>query len=352
MSRSTTYDPELEKVKEAERSELDHIEDTLGEQIAEVDSYYKDQSDAIGKWGEEQKAQQNAQNQFTVNTINQQREQANKDYIKEQSGAYVDWQKQSNAYGASAEAMASSGLSGSGYSESSQVAMYNTYQNRVASARESYNRAVLNYDNAIKEAQLHNSSILAEIAYNTLQNQLALSLQGFQYKNNLILEKANARRQIQSLYQSKYMDVLNQINTENARKEQIRQFDESLKFDKEKFTREMALANKEYQLKRQSLLNPVEPSGFVIPNYEGELTESDLKKLNINDLTSIYLKNKDSLTDYASVKAFKEQFNLRPNDPLLTEAEWQIQYNKGFTNDSTYKKYLQNQIIYAIKNRS
>ena len=31
--------------------------------------------------------------------------------------------------------------------ESSKVSMYNTYQNRVATARDSYNRAVLNYNN-------------------------------------------------------------------------------------------------------------------------------------------------------------------------------------------------------------
>jgi len=94
--------------------------------------------------------------------------------------------------------------------------MYNTYQNRYMSARESYNKAVLNFDNAIKEAQLANNSALATIAYEALQQQLELSLQGFQYKNSLILQKTEAINAMNDRYYQRYQDVLAQINTENA----------------------------------------------------------------------------------------------------------------------------------------
>ena len=140
----------------------------------------------------------------------------------------VDWQKQSNAYGANAEAMAAQGMAKSGYAESSQVSMYNTYQNRVATAREAYNLAVINYNNSIKDAQLQNNSILAEIAYETLQKQLELSLQGFQYKNQLVLELADKKREINNTYYSRYQDVLKQINTENALAEEVRQYNKTL----------------------------------------------------------------------------------------------------------------------------
>lgn len=222
--RSTTEDKYLLAVRDEEATELDNIDAEFDSQIAQSDAYFDRQIDATKDWANKQQELQQEQTDFTIEKIEQQKDQAKKDYTKEQSGAYVDWQKQSNQYGANAEKMASAGMANSGYSESSQVSMYNTYQSRVTAARESYNRAVLNYDNAIKEAQLQNSSILAQIAFESLQKQLELSLQGFQYKNTLILEKANARRQIQSLYQSKYMDVLDQINTENAQEKQKQQF--------------------------------------------------------------------------------------------------------------------------------
>ena len=134
-----------------------------------------------------------------------------------------------------AEARAAQGMTNTGYSESSQVAMYTAYQNRVATARESYNRAVLNYDNSIKEARLQNSVRLAEIAAQALETQLKLSLEGFQYKNQLITEQMTTKLAVQNAYHQRYQDVLNQINTENALAEQVRQFNESLAEERRQF---------------------------------------------------------------------------------------------------------------------
>ena len=197
--------------------------------INSSDKYYQAQIDASKNWADTQTKLQQEQTDFAIEQIGQQKEQTRQDYLKEQTGAYVDWQKQSNQYGANAEQRASQGLAETGYAESSQVSMYNTYQNRVATARETYSRAVLNYDNAIKDARLQNNSKLAEIAYNSLQQQLELSLQGFQYKNQLVLQKAQAKRDIDNTYYSRYQDVLAQINTENALMEQQRQYNETLK---------------------------------------------------------------------------------------------------------------------------
>ena len=60
--------------------------------------------------------------------------------------------------------------------------MYNQYQIRVAIAKESYNLPVQNYDNKMAEERLANNSKFAEISYNSLQQELELSLKGFPYK--------------------------------------------------------------------------------------------------------------------------------------------------------------------------
>lgn len=221
---SVNYDdPRFAEVEADKENALAELELTYSGMLQNSDQYYQDQIEASQDWAAQQTELQNQQTEHTIDQINQQKEQAEKDYIREQSGAYADWQKQSNAYGVNAEKMAAAGLENTGYSETSQVSMYNTYQNRVAVARESYNNAVLNYDNAIKDAQLQNNSTLAEIAYNALQQQLQLSLQGFQYHNELLLQQLNAQMEVEQMYYGRWQDVLNQINIENALAEEQRQ---------------------------------------------------------------------------------------------------------------------------------
>jgi hypothetical protein len=244
-------DKRFTAVNEQKDAALKELDATYAGMIGQTNQYYDDQIAALDKWEDKQTEIQNAQTDFTIQQIEQQKDKAHKDYLKEQSGAYVDWQKQSNQYGAKAEQMASSGLTNTGFAESSQVAMYNTYQNRVATARESYNNAVLNYNNSIKEAQLANSAALAEIAFTTLQKQLELSLAGFQYKNQLILEQANKKLEVDNMYWNRYQDVLQQINTENAMKEDIRQYNESMKWQTEQAELDRTFKSQEAELDRK-----------------------------------------------------------------------------------------------------
>ena len=104
------------------------LEQTYAGMIDDSDSFYQAQIDESKRWAEEQSQIQQEQTDFAIEQIEQQKDQAHKDYIKEQSGAYVDWRKQSNQYGTEAEKMASAGLENTGYSESSQVSMYNNGQ--------------------------------------------------------------------------------------------------------------------------------------------------------------------------------------------------------------------------------
>jgi hypothetical protein len=243
------YDDKRFTQVEADKNQaLTDVENTYQGMIDQTDSYYQAQIDASKQWADKQAQIQQDNTDFTIEQIEQQKGQANKDYLKEQSGAYADWQKQSNKYGANAEQMAASGLSNTGFSESSQVSMYNTYQNRVATARESYNQAVLNYNNNIKEAQLQNNSKLAEIAYTALQQQLELSLSGFQYKNQLIEQQTNKKLEVDNMYYNRYQDVLNQMNQENALAEEVRQYNESLQMQREQLKEEIRQYEQSYAL--------------------------------------------------------------------------------------------------------
>ena len=226
-------DPRLQAVENEENAALISSNTAYDNMINSSDTHYNAQIQAAKDYEATQKANQQAQTDLTVQKINQQKQQAHSDYVKEQSAAYADWQKQSNKYGVNAEQQAQMGMTNTGYSESSQVSMYNTYQNRVAVGRDNYNRAIQNYDNSINEAKLQNNALLAEIAYSSLQKQLELAIDGFNYKNSLIIEKANREMEIKKTYQGFYQDVLAQINKENTLAEEVRQFNENMAFKRE-----------------------------------------------------------------------------------------------------------------------
>lgn len=244
-------DQRFQQVEADKNVAINNLEQTYNGMINATDAYYNSQIQASKDWANKQTQLQNEKTEFAIEQIEQQKEQANKDYIREQQGSYVDWQKQSDNYGAIAEQQAASGLRNSGYSESSKVSMYNTYQNRVATARDSYNRAVLNYNNAITEARLQNNSILAEIAFEALQKQLELSLQAFQYKNQLIMAKTEQRMALDDMYYGRYQDVLAQINTEIALAEQVRQYNASLAEDQRQFNANLAFEREQFEYQKK-----------------------------------------------------------------------------------------------------
>lgn len=207
-------DKRFTDVKTAETNAVNKSNTFYNDAVDKIDNQINTQIGNVKDWGAEQAKNQQAQHDFTIQQIEQKKEQAQQDYKKEQSAAYVDWQKQSNKYGANAEQMAAQGMSNTGYSESSKVAMYNQYQNRVAVAREAISRAELEFDNQMTQARLQNSSILAEIAYNTLKEIDSLTLAGIQQTTALRSEQAKRETEIKQIYHNQWQDVLKQIQDE------------------------------------------------------------------------------------------------------------------------------------------
>lgn len=237
-------DPRLTGINTEKNTELTKSDSLYDDQIKGVDTYTDKQINALDSWEKEQIKNQNAQTDFAIDKIEQNRDNARKDYLKEQSGAYVDWQKQSSKHGANAEAMAARGMGATGYSESSQVSMYNTYQNRVATAREAFIRADTEFQNDITAAKLANSSALAQIAFETLQKKLEVSLAGFQYKNTLIQAKAQARRDISQDYWSRYNAMYGNIHQENVLNENVRQYEKNFAEDQRQFNKSLEETNR------------------------------------------------------------------------------------------------------------
>lgn len=211
---------------------------------------YENAVDGVNDWAAEQKKLQQQQTDFAIEQIEQQKKQAKTDFQKEASAAYVDYQKQSNPYGVEAEKRAAMGMTNTGYSESSLVSRYNQYQVRYTAAREIYQKALMNYNNAINEAKLQNSSILAEIAYEAFQKETELTLQWMLYENTLLQSKADDKLQIMGLYENKYQNVLDQINKENSLAEEVRQYNLSLEEEKRQYDATMAFQREQFNYQK------------------------------------------------------------------------------------------------------
>lgn len=209
-------DERLAKVEQERQDALDKATATYTGMMEKSQQLYQEQIDATRAWEEERKQLQQEQTDFAIEQTQKQKEQAEKAYQKEQSAAYADWQKEKNAYGVNAEQMAEAGLAGSGYSESARMNMYNTYQLRATAARDSITQAVADFDAAMQAAVLQNDVAMAEIAFQALQQRMTLSLEGFQYENQLIFALEDEKKAIDSQYDSKWEDVLAQLMAEEA----------------------------------------------------------------------------------------------------------------------------------------
>ena len=217
------YEEQLAAEESKKQAALSENDQLYTDMIEKSNQFYQEQKNAVENWKETQSQLQQQQTDFTIQQIEQQKEQAQKDYTKEQKGAYTDWKRQSNEYGVQAEQMAEAGLGNTGVSESAKVSGYNTYQNRIIAARDSLNLAFLNYENGMKEAQLQNSSALAQLTYEAYVKQVELAFSGFQHENQLLLEQADRRMEIESMYEDKYQVILDQIDSE----EQVDSSDEN-----------------------------------------------------------------------------------------------------------------------------
>ena len=212
-------------------------------QLAEYENLQNQQKEYIDKWAETQKNTQQAQTDYNVGLINQNKAEAQKQTDAELGDAYVDYQKGINQFGGNAELMASKGLAGTGFSKNAEIAMNITYQNRVGTARAALTKANTEYDNQIQQALLNNDAALAEIALQQMQQSYQLALQGFEFKENLYNNKLTYEQNISDTYFNRQQSLQEDISYYNSQLAQINQWQE----EQAQWEKEYAQRQKEHQ---------------------------------------------------------------------------------------------------------
>ena len=308
---NVNYDDErFKQVENEKQSELDKYNKTYDNLINERNNFTNQQQQLVDQWENTQKDIANQNLQYQKDLIEQQRNKTEKEYQNEAKASYIDYQKEVDKYGVSRENVTANGLSNSGYAESSKVDMYNTYQNRLATARKSLEDAGIEFDNAIREAQMSNNETLAQNALTALQNKLNIALEGFNYKTEQENNKLNWNNTINNNYYNRYKDVESQINYENETAEKIRQYNENMAFQKEqqrleqqRWEQEMAYQREQDAIanaQRWAQINASYGNGLPPIDDNGSL---DLDNYSKEDLTNLY--SKYNWTNHINKELFK-----------------------------------------------
>ena len=222
---------------------LDDYTTNYNDQLAKYDDLVNQQQNNIDTWAEKQKEIQQNQTDYNIGLINQNKEQAQKQTDAELGDAYIDYQKGMNQFGGNAEALASSGLAGTGFSKNAEIAMNITYQNRVSTANAALVKANTEYSNQIQQALLNNDAALAEIALQQMTQSYQLALQGFEYKNNLYNNKLAYELDISDTYFNRQQSLQDDISYYYDRLAQINQYQE----EQAQWEREFAQQQKQWE---------------------------------------------------------------------------------------------------------
>lgn len=290
-------DDRFKQVENEKQSELNKYNEAYNDLINERNNFTNQQQEMVDRWENTQKDIANKNLQYQKDLIGQQRKKAEQAYQNEAKASYIDYQKEVDKYGVSRENVVNNGLSNSGYAESSKVDMYNTYQNRLGTARKSMQDAGIEFDNAIRQAQLSNDETLAQNALTALQNKLNIILEGFNYKSEQENNRLNWNNTFNNNYYNRYKDVESQINYENETAEKIRQYNEQMAYQKERDRIADEQWQKEYALQQaQAAAQDNYYSSLIDGTYN--LNENNSSKAgNDNVITSNGSKGYSSKTD-------------------------------------------------------
>lgn len=145
----------------------------------------------------------NKQTQMNVDELERNKAEVDEQAKKTNQGLYTEYKKASNPYGVNAEQTYARGLGNSGYAETTQSNLYNTYQKNVTNTINNAQKLKSDFDFQISQARQNGDITLAQNALQIYMQKMQLLTQEYELRNN----------REQYLYQ-KEQDALQQSNWE------------------------------------------------------------------------------------------------------------------------------------------
>ena len=172
----------------------------------DIDNWRNQQSTLL----QQQEAKQNEitqkQTKLNIDELNREKAKIDTDVNKTTSGMYTEYQKQANQYGAEADRQARLGLANSGYAETIQTNLYNTYQKNVTDTLNNARNLKAEFYFQISKARQTGDITLAQNALEIYNQKMQLLTQEYEMRNNReqFLYQKDQDAQAQSNWEKEY----------------------------------------------------------------------------------------------------------------------------------------------------
>lgn len=156
----------------------------MAEGYEDIDRLISNQNQMLDKSLQQQNDIINKQTQMQVDSLARQKEDIDRETVQQNRAIYQDYKKNSNPFGVQAENLASQGLGNSGYAETTQARLYNTYQNNITSTLNNARQLKSDVDFQIQQARQTGDITLAQNALEIFNQRMQLLSQEYDLRNN------------------------------------------------------------------------------------------------------------------------------------------------------------------------
>ena len=140
----------------------------------DIENWSRQQNNLLQEQEQKQNEITQKQTQLNIDELNREKAKIDTDVNKTTSGLYTEYQKQANQYGVEAERQAKLGLANSGYSETAQTNLYNTYQRNVTETLNNARDLKADFDFQISKAQQTGDITQAQNALEIYKSKMQL----------------------------------------------------------------------------------------------------------------------------------------------------------------------------------
>lgn len=256
-------------------------------------------------------------------------QQTEKQAQEQGKALYQNYKKESNQYGANAEALASQGLANSGYAESSRVRLFNDYQRNVTSLMNNVAEIKAKTNLEMQKAYLDADVTKAQNALDLYKQQMNNMLQIFQMRTER--EKLLYNRQYQT-----YRDAIGDEQWQKNYDRNVLESDRNYEYQKQRdlvqdnqwqqgfdWQKEESNRNFEYQKGRDVITDKRYDEQF---DYQ---KQRDAKSDEQWNQSFNYQKERDNKSD----EQWNQQFNYQQQRDNISDSQWQQEYDRQLERD-------------------
>ena len=140
----------------------------------DIDKLTEQQNTMLDESLKQQQDIVNKQTQMNVDELERNKTEVDEQAKKTNQGLYTEYKKASNPYGVNAEQTYAKGLGNSGYAETTQTNLYNTYQKNVTDTINNAQKLKSDFDFQISQARQNGDITLAQNALQIYMQKMQL----------------------------------------------------------------------------------------------------------------------------------------------------------------------------------